>query len=235
MALPHPDPGWSNQLLAKLPPRVRKSFLEKGREQEFEVGDVICEEAASLDKVYFPVDCVVSQLSPGTNPAVEVALVGHEGMLGSIVGLGMAICMLRTTIQHGGRALVVPAKVFADHFQKTPELRRLVGAYLAYQGTQMARTAYCNRFHEVEERLARWLLMMADRARSPRYRTTHEFLSIMLGTRRAGVSVAANALRLRGLLRYQRGMVEILDRTGLEKQACSCYRYSAEAYDKLFH
>jgi len=195
---------------------------------------VLCKEASELDVVYFPYDCVISQLSPGSEPAVEVGLVGHEGLLGSILGIGVAMCMLRTTVQHPGRALVVPGTLFSRHFLASQDLRRTVGCFLAYQGTQVARTAFCNRFHQLEERLARWLLMMAERSRTPRFTATHKFLSIMLGTRRAGVTVAASALQDRGLIRYRRGYVEVLDRAGLEQAACSCHRYSHEAYARLF-
>lgn len=233
MVLPHPTPDRTNGLLERLPPAARRKLLVRCENAHYEVGDVLSEEGAALDFALFPVDCVISQLSPGSNPGVEVALVGHEAMFGTGAAFGTA-SMLKCTVQHPGRGLRIHAGDLADLFCRDDDVRVMVGKCLAFQGTQMARAAYCNRFHQIGERLARWLLMMSDRARSPRFRATHSFLAVMLGARRAGVTVAASELSIAKLIRYRRGVVEVLDRAGLERRACDCYRYAGRAYALLF-
>lgn len=234
MALPHPDPNWTNAILERLPPAERKKALARCELVDFALGDVLAQEGNAIEGALFPIDCVISQLSPGSDPAVEVALIGHEGMYGTGIVFD-TVSMIRCTIQHHGRAVRMPPAELRRLFGRSTVMRRLLGAAIAFQGTQMARTAYCNRFHQIGERLAKWLLMMADRARSARFDATHKFLAIMLGTRRPGVTVAAAELSALKLIRYRRGEVEIIDRKGLEKKACSCYAYANQAHAKLFH
>lgn len=234
MVLTSPAQDWTNAVIDRLPPAARKRALAACDEVRFELGHVLSDEGADVREALFPIDCVISQLSPGSDPAVEVALIGHEGMYGT--GLIFdTISMIRCTVQHRGRALRMPAEELQRLFGKSAEMRKLCGCCIAFQGTQMARTAYCNRFHQIGERLAKWLLMMSDRARSPRFQATHKFLAIMLGARRPGVTVAANELGTEKLIRYRRGEIEVLDRKGLERKACSCYAYANAAHRKLFH
>jgi CRP-like cAMP-binding protein len=156
--------------------------------------------------------------------ALEVGLVGREGMLGIPLALGISVSPVRALVQGAGPALKMSAARFRKELAASPPLQRELQLYVHTMMAQISQTAACNRFHVVEARLARWLLMTRDRVRSGEFRMTHEFLSHMLGVRRVGVTEAAGALQRRKLIEYSRGIIRILDGRGLEAAACSCYR-----------
>lgn len=222
----------TNRLLERLPPKARARVLAGCEEVELEFASVLAEPGDTIRDVYFPTRGYVSLLAPiGGKDILEVALTGHEGLYGLPVALGVKVSPVRALVQGAGSAWRMGAAAFRRELGRSPKLRECVDAYAHVQMTQLIQTAGCNRFHVVEQRVARWLLMTADRSRSDTFRMTHAFLAYMLGVRRVGVTEAASALQRRGLIEYTRGEITILDRKGLERTACPCYRSDLVAYE----
>ena len=170
----------------------------------------------------------------GGKNLLEVALAGSEGLCGAEVALGVGISPVHAVVQGGGPAWRLGAADFRRKLARVPSLRSCVDRYLYVLMTQLIQGAGCNRFHVVEQRVARWLLMTADRAHSPSFHITHELLAEMLGVRRVGITEAASAMQVRKLIGYKRGNVTIMDRKGLERASCSCYRSDLGAYARIF-
>ena len=201
-----------------------------------DLGQVIAEPGGSFSHLYFPgtsVLSVISRMKDGG--AAEVGTVGNEGMAGVLVLLDADANVNETVTQIPGTATRVAVDGFVEGLESRPVLRRLLHRYTAAYLTQVAQTAACNRLHGIEARCARWLLMTHDRVNeASRFPLTQEYLAIMLGVRRSGVSVAAGALRDAGLIRYSRGAIRVLDRAGLEAAACECYGIVRRHFDQLF-
>ncbi|HZP63495.1 MAG TPA: Crp/Fnr family transcriptional regulator [Terriglobales bacterium] len=156
--------------------------------------------------------------------SVEVAVIGKEGVIGSAVAVGLNRSPHRVVVQVPGNCLRIASDVLEQLMPDLPELQRQLGRYVMVRGMQVAQIAACNRLHEIEQRLARWLLMCQDRIDSDWLPVTHEFLAQMLGTGRPSVSLAAGVLQKAGLIENLRGTVKILKRKELENSACECYR-----------
>jgi CRP-like cAMP-binding protein len=167
------------------------------------------------------------------SPGVEVGMVGREGMLGAHIALGVPSAPLHALVQGAGTARRIGARAFRAELAESAALRDSVNRYLYVLLSQLATSAACLRFHLIGPRLARWLLMSEDRSRSNSFRVTQEFLAYMLGVRRVGITAAAGALQRSGLIEYHRGELTVVDRSGLEAAACSCYRTDRDGYDKL--
>jgi PAS domain S-box-containing protein len=213
-----------NGLLAALPRKDYRGLLAGLKLVTLTYGDVLYEPGEPIRHVYFPNDCVVSLLTAVEgHQALEVGLVGREGMVGISLALGMDVASVRALVQGSGTAMRMNAARFRRELRNSlplqGELHRFVHSKLA----QARQTAACNRFHRVEARLARWLLMTRDRARSDQFLLTQAFVADMLGVRRVGVSAAASALQQRKLISYNRGKIRILDRKGLKAASCGCY------------
>jgi CRP-like cAMP-binding protein len=200
-----------------------------------EVGQVVVAAGEPFRHVYFPetaVFSVISRMADGG--AVEVGTVGHEGMVGVTAFLEGHASVNETIAQIPGTASRLPAAQLVKGAGARPALRRLLNRYTEAYLTQVAQTAACNRLHAIEARCARWLLMTHDRVRqAEHFPLKQEFLALMLGVRRSGVTVAAGALRDAGLVRYSRGTVRVLDRAGLEAAACECYGIVRRHFDRL--
>ena len=200
---------------------------------EMEFAEILSERDELIHDVYFPIDGFVSLTKRiDTGGSLEVGLIGAEGMLGISLLLGVEISPLHAVVQGEGTALCMSATRFVDELAQSPALDRVLKLYLYVMRDQLAQIAICCRFHVVEQRLARWLLMTQDRARSSAFHITHEILAYMLGVRRVGVTEAATALQNRNLIRYSRGRIEVLDRVGLESSSCECYASDNAIYTR---
>jgi hypothetical protein len=223
-----------NRLLAVLPTRAAGRMLDAAQAVELRLGDVLHESDERVTHVYFPTDSFISLMIPvDRNAFLEVGMVGNEGMVGASLILGVDRSPLRAQVQGAGPAWRLSARSFAAELKRCVELRTLLQRYTQVRLGQLAQMAACTRFHLIEARLARLLLMTQDRAHGAAFRVTHEFLAFMLGVRRVGVTRAASALQRRRLIRYHRGEVTILDRAGMKKAACSCYQADLDRYGTI--
>jgi CRP-like cAMP-binding protein len=223
-----------NRLLAALPPCLSERLIAACESVELKLGAVLNEPDTRIAHVYFPTDGFISLMIPVDGASsLEVGMVGNEGMLGAPLILGMDRSPLRALVQGAGPAWRMGARTFRREIGLSAALRTLLHRYLQVRIGQLAQTAACTRFHVVEARLARWLLMTQDRAHSDEFHVTHEFLAYMLGVRRVGVTRAATALQKRKLIHYHRGEVTILNRPGMEAASCSCYQADQTSYASL--
>jgi len=235
---PRPAGARGNRLieaLAVLAPSDAAWIATQIEPVELDIGQLIARAGEPFGHVYFPetaVLSIISRMADGT--AVEVGTVGNEGMAGVGVFLGADVSVNETVAQIPGTAGRIESTRFVDGAATRPELRRLLNRYTEAYLTQVAQTAACNRLHGIEARCARWLLMTHDRVgEAERFPLTQEYLAIMLGVRRGGVSLAAGTLRDAGLIRYSRGAIRVVDRAGLETAACECYGIVRRHFDRL--
>ena len=221
-----------NRLLAALPheeykrlqPQLELIQLSK-RRTLYEAGD-------RIRHAYFLNSGMGSLLAITESGAtVEIAMVGNEGMLGLPVVLRSHTTPYRIMIQMPGDAMRIKAEAILAEFKRGGELQDLLLSYTQALITQISQSAVCNRFHTMEKRLCRWLLIAHDRVDGDTFHLTQEIISYMMGAPRTGVTMAAGTLQDAGLIRYKRGKITILDRTGLEESACECYRIVAETLD----
>jgi CRP-like cAMP-binding protein len=214
-----------NDLLAAVPRKDYRRLLARLEPVTLVFGEVLYEPGSEIHHVYFPGVSLVSLLTlVYKHLALEVGVVGREGMVGIPVALGIGESPVRALVQGAGVAMRMKSKHFLEELRHIPQFQAAVYRYAYTLMAQVAQTAACNRFHVVEERLARWLLMMRDRIQSDRFPMTQEFLSHMLGVRRVGVTKAAGALQKRKVIEYRRGQISIVDLDGLEAASCSCYQ-----------
>lgn len=211
-------------LIEGLPSKQRKQLLNGCEPVDLVFGNVLHEANQPIRYVYFPLSGFISLVSTmDGHPPLEMGLIGNEGMLGATLALGIGRAPMRAVVQGSGSALRIPTALFKQELLSSPALLRSLKRYLYVVMAQLSQSAACTHFHEIEPRLARWLLMTHDRAHANHFHLTHEYLAEMLGVRRSGVSIAAAALQERGLISYSRGEIQILDRAGLEQAACECY------------
>jgi len=226
----------ANRVLAAMPREEYRRLSAELEPVSLTFGDVLYEPGDPIRYIYFPGDCLISLLTQVEDRmALEVGLVGSEGMVGIQLALGVGTSSVRALVQGPGAAMRMEAGRFQLELKQCPSLQRELYRYAHQLMVQFTQTAACNRFHVVEARLARWLSMTRDRVKSDRFHLTHDFLADMLGVRRVGVTNAASALRKRNLIEYSRGDITILDRKGLNAAACVCYRIVKKLFDDSQH
>ncbi len=221
-----------NHLLAALPRREYQRLLTGFEPVSLTFGEVLYEPGKPIRHVYFPTNSLVSLLTlVEGHMALEIGLVGREGMLGIPVALGINDSPVRALVQGTGTALRMTSARLRSEYGKCGVLHRELNRYIHDRIVQITQTAACNRFHPIEARLARWLLMTRDRMGTDHFHHTHELLGNMLGVLRVAVTNAAGALQQRKLISYRRGKINILDGKGLEAAACVCYRAVRDTTD----
>jgi len=214
-----------NSLLATLPRAEYRRLLPALEQVTLERGDVLHEAGAPIRHVYFPVDCVICLMTKVDDQrAVATGLVGHDGMVGIPLVLEVGVSSVRAVVQVAGTALRMPATRFTNEFQRGLQLQRQLYRYAQVKLNQARQIAACLASHRFEQRLACWLLMIGDRAKSPELLLTQKNLATILNVRRVSVTTTSGSLRSRGLIGNDRGSLSILDRKGLEAAACRCYR-----------
>lgn len=213
----------ANGLLAALPRQDYQRLLAGLDLVPLACGEVLYQPGERIRHVYFLNDALVALLVVMDEKSMQVGLVGREGMVGVPLALGAEQASVRAVVQGSGSALRMKAAGLVEELGHCAPLRRELQRYAHAELVQARQTAGCSRFHEIEARLACWLLMTHDRVRADRLQITHEFLGDVLGVRRVGVTNAATALQRRGLIKYRRGEIRVLDRKGLEAAACRCY------------
>ena len=223
----------ANSLLAALPRKDYQRLRARLEPVTLTFGEVLYRPGEPIQHVYFPTDSLVSLLTlVEGHMALEIGLVGREGMLGIPLALGTNDSPVRALVQGSGTAMRMKSAHFLSTFRQSAPLQREIHRYIHERMVQITQTAACNRFHPVEARLARWLLMTRDRVRSDQFRLTQELLGCMLGVLRVAVTKAAGALQQRKLISYRRGKISILDGQGLEAAACRCYQVVKNVHDR---
>ena len=220
-----------NRLIESLPKGIAKRFLALCEPFELVLSTELSVRGTQLSHAYFPRSGFISLvIDIDSHPPLEVGMVGRESMLGSELVLGMAKTPWRALVQGAGHCWRIEADALRQAMVDMPALERVLQRSLMIRLHQQSLASACERFHPIGPRLARWLLMSQDRAEADHFHVTQEFISLMLGVRRVGVTKAASDFQKDGIIQYTRGELRVLDRTGLEREACSCY----EA-DKLLH
>lgn len=224
-----------NRLLGALPTADRLAVMQSCSTVELEFGTILCEPQQTFPHVYFPLSGFISLVATVVNhPPLEMGMIGNEGMLGASLALGVNVAPLQGVVQGQGTALRMSTAQLRREMSARPALYVTLGRYLYVLMVQLSQSAACTRFHEVDQRLARWLLMTHDRAHADHFHLTHQFLADMLGVQRSAVTIAAGALQKRKLINYSRGEITVLSRKGLEAASCACYGTVMADYKRLF-
>jgi len=223
-----------NHILDSLPAEERQRLFPHLTLVEMPLGMVLYESGEALRHIYFPVDSIVSLLYVMKDGAsAEIAIVGHEGAIGVSLFMGGETTPSRAIVQSAGFAYRLTGRRLKQEFERHGQLLHVLLRYTQSLITQMAQTAVCNRHHSVDQQLCRWLLLSLDRLPSNRLDMTQELIANMLGVRREGVTGAAGKLQEKGVIRYNRGHITVLDRPKLEKLSCECYAVVKQETDRL--
>ena len=224
----------ANRLLADLPAKARDQLRPHLEPVSLPQGQVLAKPGARIDYVYFPKGGMVSLVQPlGDGTQIEVGVIGREGFVGAAVLLGANSSPVESMVQIPGGGLRMRATVFREQVARNKPFSDAAHRYAQALHLQVSQTAACNGRHVLQERLARWLLTAHDRAESDELPLSHEFLSMMLGTRRVGVTLALGTFRTAGIIRNRHGRITVIDRANLEDAACECYRSVKGEYASL--
>lgn len=228
-------PHTANAILASLPPAEIERLLPDFVMLVSKHGEILQEPDEFMDSVYFPVVGMISMLTVLVDgESIEAATIGAEGMANIQVFLGTMRAPGRVVTQLSGRFLRMKTERFQQHLTEAPRLRAYLARYVDALLTLVSQSSACNRLHPIDQRCARWLLMTRDRAEGDEFELTQEFLSQMLGVRRASVSVSAAALQDAGLIRYRHGKITVVNRTGLEVASCECYDVIRRRFTNMY-
>jgi CRP-like cAMP-binding protein len=223
-----------NRLLADLPDAEYQRLVSHLEHIPLSLKQVLHKAGEPIEYVYFPHRAIVSLIStPEEGSNVEVGLVGNEGVVGIPAALGDNIATTTANVQREGSGMRMEASLLKSEFLRGDVLQSLLLRYTQALYALVSQGAACNRLHHLDERLARWLLLVCDRLGSNELGLTHEFIAQMLGVRRAGVTEAANRLQKAGLISYNRGKITIVNRQELEAASCSCYGIIKREYARL--
>jgi CRP-like cAMP-binding protein len=223
-----------NHLLDALPADVLERVTPHLDDVSLSLGQVIYESGERLEHIYFPTTSIVSLLYTMENgTSAEIGVVGNEGVVGIALFMGGETTPNRAVVQSGGLSRRMRIGALKEEFRRGGPFQQLLLRYTQALITQMSQTAVCNRLHTVDQQLCRWLLLSHDRLDSNELTMTQELIANMLGVRREGVTVAAGRLQEAGLIRYHRGHITIVDRTGLEARACECYQVVRNEFERL--
>ena len=223
-----------NHLLAALPAAEFARLAEHLELVPMTLGEALYESGGRLQHVYFPTTSIVSLLYVLADGAsAEIAVVGNEGILGIALFMGGETTPSRAIVQSAGHGYRLKSQLLKAEFNRAGPVLHLLLRYTQALITQMTQTAVCNRHHTVEQQLCRWLLLSLDRLSSDSLTMTQELIANMLGVRREGVTEAAGQLQRAGLIHYNRGRIEVLDRPGLEQTVCECYAVVKKEFDRL--
>jgi CRP-like cAMP-binding protein len=224
----------ANHLLASLPPAEWARIASQLEAVDLPLGKVLYESGATMSHVYFPTTAIVSLLYVREDGAsAEIAVVGHEGVVGVSIFMGGGSTPSRAVVQSAGWGFRLRSAAVKDEFNRSGPVMHLLLRYTQALITQMAQTAVCNRHHSLDQQLCRWLLLSLDRLTGNELIMTQELIANMLGVRREGVTESALKLQKAGLISYARGHITVLDRPGLEKRSCECYQVVKTEYDRL--
>jgi CRP-like cAMP-binding protein len=223
-----------NQILAALPPAEWGRWVADLQPADLALGQVLYESGATMEYVYFPTTAIVSLLYVMEDGAsAEIAVVGNEGIVGVSLFMGGGSTPSRAVVQSAGKGYRLGSDYMKREFDRAGPVLHVLLRYTQALLTQMAQTAVCNRHHSLDQQLCRWLLLSLDRLRGEELEMTQELIANMLGVRREGVTEAAQKLQRAGLIKYARGHITVLDRSGLELRSCECYAVVKLEYDRL--
>ncbi len=223
-----------NDLLAALPDAEWRRWEPLLERVDLRLGRVLYESGHTLDHVYFPTTAIISLLYVMEDGAsAEIAVVGHEGLVGIALFMGGGSTPSRAVVQSAGAGWRLRASAMKEEFERAGPVMHVLLRYTQALITQMSQTAVCNRHHRLDQQLCRWLLLSLDRLQGNELVMTQELIGNMLGVRREGVTEAALRLQKRGLIRYARGHITVLDRPGLEALTCECYAVVKKEYERL--
>ena len=228
------DEPRQNRLLASLPLTEWERWAASMEPVDLLLGQVLYEAGERLTHVYFPTTAIVSLLHvTESGSSAEIAVVGNDGLVGISLFMGGASTTGRAVVQAAGKGFRLPSHLLMQEFNRAGPAMHLLLRYTQALLTQMSQTAVCNRHHSVEQQLCRWLLLSLDRLQGNELKMTLDLIANMLGVRREGVTEAAGRLQKAGLIRYSRGHITALDRTGIEASSCECYAVVKREYDRL--
>ena len=231
--MPPPFPR-ENHLLAALPPEDYARLEPHLEMVPMPLGKVVYESGVQMRHVYFPTTSIVSMIYVMEDgSSAEIAIVGHEGIVGVSLFMGGETTPSRAVVQSAGEAYRLPGRILKDEFERGGKLQHLLLRYTQALLTQIAQTAVCNRHHTLDHQFCRWLLLSMDRLPSNKLIMTQELIANMLGVRREGVTEAAGNVQKAGLIEYHRGQITVLDRPGLEARVCECYAVVKKEFDRL--